>query len=119
MQINRTRKMILEPEKQDCAESISHRLIKTKVWRETLSAQYPDDPRNFRAIEALTILAKDATNLSDESWSLLKDQYDWDSGRWREAVSLAARQVGFRNRSSSFPHFLRTLIGALSLSNAA
>jgi len=32
MQINRNRKMILEPEKQDCAESISHRLIKTRAW---------------------------------------------------------------------------------------
>jgi len=111
--------MILEPEKQDCAESISHRLTKTRAWRENLSTQYPDDERNLRAAASLAELAKEAAALSDETWEELKPFYKFDCFLWREAVSLTARRVGFQYGRATFPFLVRNLIRVLSSSNAA
>lgn len=71
------------------------------------------DQRNAWAAGALRKLADDMANLPDEAFARLGTHCD-DSERWREAISEAARQVGFRHKSKSLPFFLKNLIGVLS-----
>jgi len=111
--------MNLDNEKEHCAASTSNRLTKSGIWRESLSTQYPDDSRNSRAAESLAALAKEAAALTDETWAELKPFYNWDCFRWREAVNLTARRVGFQHGRTTFPLFVRNLIGVLTPSKAA
>jgi hypothetical protein len=111
--------MTLENEQEHCAASTSNRLAKTCIWRENLSAQYKGDPRNLRAAEMLAQLSDDAARLSDDDWAALSPFYNWDCERWREAVSLTARRVGFQYGRTQFPNFIKHLVGVLSHSAAA
>jgi hypothetical protein len=119
LSISKRSKMTLENEQEHCAASTSNRLAKTRIWRQNLSAQYKGDPRNLRAAEMLAQLSDDATRLSDEAWAELKQFYNWDCERWREAVSLTARRVGFQHGRTHFPYFVKHLVGVLSHSSVA
>jgi hypothetical protein len=110
--------MIIEKEKSDCIESLFAALIKTSLWRRKLVDQYTD-PRNARAAEQLAKLADEAANLSDPYWQLLSPHFNSSPTRWRECLSQAARQIGFLHKKTSFPFFVRNLIGLLSESAAA
>jgi hypothetical protein len=82
--------------KQDCSESIAQYVERTAVWRRSLAVKFPGDPRNARAAETLEKIAIDAAELTDEQWSLLRPNFGgWASETWRDALGLAARQVGF------------------------
>lgn len=105
--------MIIEKEKSDCVESISTACNKTRRWRTRLADQY-DDPRNVRAAEKLGKLADDAPNLSNAYWELLRPHFNSGPVHWRECLSKATRQIGFVHNTTSFPFFVRNLIGLLS-----
>jgi cyclopropane fatty-acyl-phospholipid synthase-like methyltransferase len=105
--------MIIENEKDDCVQSIVFGLNRTANWRDKVFERYQDQ-RNVWASSALKKLAGDAPGLSEDSWSQLQPHYDWGSPHWREAISAAARQVGFQHKSKSFAFFVKNLIGALS-----
>jgi hypothetical protein len=68
---SRKSKMIVENEKEHCAASTSNRLTKTRIWRENLSAQYPDDSRNPRAALMLAELANDAATRGVSKWPFI------------------------------------------------
>jgi hypothetical protein len=104
---------MIEEERNGCIESIVYGLTKTSDFRTRKAKQYPDDLRNSRAAESLKKLANDATELTDESWELLQLFYDPDSKCWRDAICQATKDVGFSNKSRSFPFFIRSLIGLL------
>jgi hypothetical protein len=108
-----------EEQRRDCVDSIVLGLNKTGAFRARKANQYPDDPRNSRAIESLKKLANDADNLSDDEWSLLQLFYDPGSTIWRDAISQATKDVGFSNKSKSFPFFIRSLIRLLPHNNVA
>jgi len=105
--------MIIEKEKSDAIESLFTALTKTSLWRRKLVDQYTD-PRNARAAEQLAKLADDASSLSDNYWEVLKPYFNSSPTRWRECLSQAARQIGFLHKKTSFPFFVRNLIGLLS-----
>jgi cyclopropane fatty-acyl-phospholipid synthase-like methyltransferase len=105
--------MIIENEKSDCAQSIAFGLHRTANWRDKIFERYSDQ-RAVWAAGALRKLADDVPNLTDESWEKLKPHYDYGSERWREAISAAAREIGFSHKSKSFPFFVKNLIGVLS-----
>jgi hypothetical protein len=89
------KKMTIENEnKDDCIQSIAFGLNRTALWRDKIFDRYGDQ-RNVWASKALKKLAGDTPGLSEESWAQLQPHYDWGSERWREAISQAARQVGF------------------------
>jgi hypothetical protein len=108
---------MIEKEKSDCIESLFTGLTKASRWRLKLVDQYTD-PRNALAADKLARLADETTNLSDDYWLVLKPHFHSSPTRWREALSLATRQVGFLYKKVSFPFFVRTLIGLLSESVA-
>jgi hypothetical protein len=110
--------MIIEKEKSDCIESLFTGLTKASRWRLKLVDQYTD-PRNATASEKLAKLADEAPSLSNEYWEVLKPHFHSSPTRWREALSLATRQVGFLYKKTSFPFFVRNLIRLLSESAAA
>src|ERR1700687_1284151 len=110
--------MIIEKEKSDCTESLFAALIKTSLWRRKLVDQYTD-PRNAPASQKLADLADEASSLSDAYWELLKPHFNSNPTRWRECLSQAARQIGFLHKKTSFPFFVRNLIGLLSESATA
>jgi hypothetical protein len=104
---------IEEEQRRDCVDSIVVGLTKTSDFRSRKAKQYPDDPRNARASESLLKLANDATELSDPEWELLQLFYDPESKCWQDAICQATKDVGFSNRSKSFPYFIRSLIALL------
>ncbi len=108
---------MIEKEKSDCIESLFTALTKTSRWRRKLVDQYTD-PRNARAAEKLAKLADEAPNLSNACWEVLKPHFNSNPARWRACLSQAARQIGFVHNTTSFPFFVRVLIGLLSDSAA-
>jgi hypothetical protein len=105
--------MIIEKEKPRCIESIYAAITKTGDWRGKLAVQYPEDTRNKRAEAKLARLADQASSLSDHHWEALKPFFNGHPTRWRECLSQATRQIGFIHKTTSFPFFVRNLIGFL------
>jgi len=101
--------------KTDCVDCLVRSLERSSVWRRSLSAKFPDDPRNQRAAETLDTLAVQAARMTDEQFALLQPHFSWASPSWRAAVSTSCRQVGFHNRSKEFDSFARALVHELSL----
>jgi hypothetical protein len=110
--------MINNDIKQNCIDSLSGSLKRTANWRRSLQQKYPSDFRNGRSAEALQRLAGETNNLSDRVWSELEPFYNWSSPTWSEAVSAAARKVGFHN-VNTLSAFTETLVGILSEQNTA
>jgi hypothetical protein len=106
--------MIIEKEISDCIESLTAGLIKTSRWRWKLADQYPSDSRNAKAAKMLAKLADETPMLSDTYWQLLKPYFNSDPQRWRDVLSKASRQVSFLHQKTSFPFFVRGLLGILS-----
>jgi hypothetical protein len=104
---------MIENEKVDCIDSLILGLNRTAHWRHKMATKYPSDPRNGRAAECLSALATKATELSDDAWIELKPHCGWASESWREAISKAARLVGFQHKVKDLPAFVTTLIGVL------
>jgi hypothetical protein len=103
-----------DEERQGCIDSISHSLTRTHDFRTRKAREYPDDPRNADAAATLkTFASKVATELSDNSWRILKRSYDPNSKHWQDAITQATRDVGFSNTSKSFPFFVQRLIRLL------
>jgi hypothetical protein len=112
--------MIIEDERNGCIDSIINSLTKTSAFRTRKASQYPDDPRNAKAAGALTGLANDAAEHVDGAWTMLQHYYQPDSKAWRDALCLATKDVGFSNKSRSFPYFLTRLVSLLAqLQNVA
>jgi hypothetical protein len=109
----RRRKTMIEEERSECRESIVSALTKTSAFRSRKAKQYPDDNRNATAAASLMKLANDATELTDDSWELLQLFYDPESKCWQDAICQATKNVGFSNKSKSFPYFIRSLIALL------
>jgi hypothetical protein len=103
-------------DKQDCSGSISHVLGRSSTWRKTISVSF-DDPRNLKASETLELLAIEAANLTDEQWTALQPHFacGWSSQVWREALSTAARLVGFSHKSKDFDAFIRLVLRQLPI----
>src|SRR3981189_2215867 len=103
--------------KQSCMDSLCGSFARSAIWRRGLKATYPNDPRNGGAAETLDRLAAETNDLSDEAWSELKPFYNWASGKWSEAVSLASRRVEFQRNETTLPAFVAQLVGILSESH--
>ena len=96
--------------KEDCGASISQYVERTAVWRRSLAVKFPGDLRNARAAETLEKITVAAADLTDEQWSLLRPHFGgWASETWRDALGLAARQVGFAYRQRGFDSFVRLI----------
>ena len=99
--------------KEFCAESLRSSLARSAGWRRGLQTRFPDDPRNKVAATNLDQLASEANHLSDEAWGELQNFYRWDSCEWSDAVSQAARLVGYRN-VRTMGDFVASLVGILT-----
>ena len=104
---------MINSNKEYCAESLRSSLARSASWRRGLQTRFPDDPRLARAADNLDQLASEASSLSDASWEELKNFYRWDSWEWSDAVSQAARLVGYRN-VRTLPDFVASLVGILT-----
>jgi hypothetical protein len=111
---------MLEIEKNDCTDSLTCGLNRTKNWRQKMAIRYPLDPRNARAAECLAALANEAPGLTDKDWKRLQPHCGgWANEPWREAISQAARNVGFRRKIKDLPSFVDHLLEVLSQSSIA
>jgi hypothetical protein len=113
------REMKVENQKIECAETISFGLNRAAGWRHKKAKQYSNDPRNHRAAELLLKLAGESSNLTEEEWARLQPYYDFSSQHWREAISRAARSIGFHHPENNFAGFIDSLVSVLSLPVAA
>jgi hypothetical protein len=104
---------MIDNNKQNCIDSLNGSLTRTANWRRSLQQKYPNDFRNGRAAEALHKLAGETNGLTDHAWSELRPFYNWSSPTWSEAVSAAARKVGFHN-VNTLSDFAKTLLDILS-----
>jgi hypothetical protein len=100
-------------EKSDCTDSMIFGISLTSNWRKRLATKFSADLRNAKASQCLAQLAIDAAHLSDSDWLRLQPHYGFDSKPWREAVSVATRQVGFTHKIKDFPAFLELLLNVL------
>jgi hypothetical protein len=105
--------------KQSCSDSLAASIMRTRDWRRGLKAKYPNDSRLGRAAETLDKLAGETHDLTDEQWTALQPFYNWSSGTWSDAVSLAGRRVEFQHNVRTFSAFVNQLIGILSEQNVA
>ena len=112
---------MIEVRKSDCEQTLVFGLTRTRDWRKKLATKYAVDPRNSKAVECLTVLAKAAsTELTDSEWVLLQPHCSgWADERFREAISVAARAVGFTRKIQDFPSFIEHLLGVLEQPVAA
>lgn len=110
---------MIENEKIDCVDSLIFGLNRTAQWRKKKAVQFPPDPRNARAADCLLKLATDASELSDGAWSQLQPHCGWANERWREAISQAARQVGFAHKIKDLSSFVKHLLDVLSQPSVA
>jgi hypothetical protein len=101
-------------DKQSCEDSLYGSLTRTAVWRRRLLAKYPQDTRNGRAAETLEKIAGETNDLTDAQWEKLSKSYNWSSGIWADAVSLASRHVEFQRNVRTFPSFVDNLISILA-----
>jgi hypothetical protein len=108
--------MTNENNKSECIDAIVRMLERTSVWRRSIAPNF-NDPRNNRACEMLDKLAVDAAAMSDVQFESLEAYFAWNSIQWRNGLSLAARQIGFHNRSSDFRSFVKALVHELSLTS--
>jgi hypothetical protein len=105
---------MIENEKIDCIDALVFGLNRTAAWRQKMAARCPADPRNTRAAECLAKLATDATGLSDGAWLQMHSYCGWANERWREAISQAARAVGFQHKIKDLPSFVKHLLDVLT-----
>ncbi|MCK1459601.1 hypothetical protein IVB34_14690 [Bradyrhizobium sp. 2] len=101
-------------DKNDCIESIAKTLERTSAWRKSLTARWPDDPRNARASTWLDQLAADVVDMSDAQWEDLKPYYSWASESWRNGLNQSTKQIGFYHRSGDLAFFIEALVRNLS-----
>jgi hypothetical protein len=115
---NRT---MIEFKKSDCEQTLVFGLTQTRDWRKKQATKYAVGPRNSKGVECLTVLAKAASiELTDSQWILLQPHCSgWADERFREAISIAARAVGFTRKIQNFPTFIEHLVGVLSQPVAA
>jgi hypothetical protein len=90
--------MFQNENKINCIDSLIFEFNRTGGWRDKMAIRHPSDPRNLRAAQRLKQLAIQAGQLDDEDWKLLQPFYGWASEPFREAVSTAARGVGFQKK---------------------
>jgi hypothetical protein len=88
-----------------------YRLAGSSAWRRRLHEKFPDDPRNLHAAKALDELARD-NEVSFETLAALTPYIDKPA--FVDAVSLVAREVGFRCRPETIDHFLRIVAAKLN-----
>jgi hypothetical protein len=105
--------MLEEEQRRDCVESIFAGLTRTSAFRSRKAKQYSDDPRNARAADTCLKLANDATGVTDSEWELLQLFYEPESRSWQDAICQATKDIGFSNKSKSFPFFIKSLIALL------
>jgi hypothetical protein len=105
---------MIDNNKQSCSDNLCGNITRTKIWRRGLQARYPDDNRNGKAAETLERLAAETNDLTDEQFEALKPYFNWASGTWSDAVSLASRHVEFQRNVRTFPAYVNNLIGILS-----
>jgi hypothetical protein len=111
--------MIIEIEKSDCSDSLIFGLNHTGNWRKKIAVRHSSDPRNARAGECLLKLATEAAELSDADWLRLQPYFGWANERFREAISVVARQVGFQYKIKDLSSFVNSLLDVLSQPVAA
>jgi hypothetical protein len=101
-------------EKSDCTDCIAFGLNLTSNWRKKLAIKFSSDKRNAKASACLAVLATEAAGLSDSDWKRLQPHFGWASESFREAISVASRQVGFTHKIQDFPTFVDHLLDVLS-----
>jgi hypothetical protein len=105
--------------KNDAVEYIIRVLEQKSAWRKSITAKFPDDPRNKRASDRLDQLAVEAAGMTDEQFAALKPYFGWASVTFRDAASQVARQIGFFHRGKDFAGFVAALVHELSQSSVA
>jgi hypothetical protein len=106
--------MTFEIEKTDCIDALDFGLNRTAAWRQRMALKHPLDQRNARAVDLLAKLANETPALSNEDWLRLRPHSGWANERFREAISDAARAVGFQHKIKDLPDFVSHLVRVLS-----
>ena len=106
---------MVEVKKSYCEQTLVFVLNRTRGWRRKLASRYPD-PRNAKAVECITVLINAvSTELTDSQWILLQPHCSgFTDVHFREAISNAARAVGFTRKIQDFPSFIEHLLDVLS-----
>ena len=99
----------------ECRDDLTNSLTKGVIWRKGQLLRWPDDSRNVRAVAALSDLALRSTDLADSVWISLKPYFHPTNQHWRNAVSLATREIGFKTRPASFAEYAQNVLAALAV----
>jgi hypothetical protein len=105
--------------KNDSVEYITRVLEQKSAWRKSITARFPDDPRNKRASDRLDQLAIEAAGMTDEQYDALKPYCGWAFVTFRDTTSQVARQIGFCHRGKDFAAFVAALVHELAKSSVA
>ncbi len=77
-------------------------------WRRGVMARHPGDPRNGRAIQSLSGLAKAKyADVSPTAWDALAPYIDRDC--LNEAINQANRAVGFSSHPHGFDEYVKSI----------
>lgn len=100
-------------EKSDVIHSVRKQFFKCAAWRRTQAVRYPTDTRNVPAAQTLELLAGEAQKLSDEQFRALAPHFN--SFRWKDSVSYAARRVGFDDNITTLSDVHASILGMLNV----
>ena len=78
----------------------------SQVSAQFRSCRWPSD--------CLSKLAINASTLTDSDWLQLKPHAGWASERFRDAITRAARAVGFQKKITDLHSYVEHLLGVLS-----
>jgi hypothetical protein len=98
-----------------CRDDIVLNITKGVSWRKTQAQRWPDDTRNAAAADALSDLALQSTDLDDDVWERLEPHFHPTNQHWRDAVSAATREVGFRTWPDSFADFVENVLDRVTV----
>jgi hypothetical protein len=99
--------------KRELGFYLSNRFISASAWRRVKDKNFPDDPRNLRSAQQLLQMESEL-EISEAMWLRLKPYYTEDSNRFKDAVTIAMRGLGFRIHPVDSSEWLETLYDILT-----
>lgn len=84
------------------------KLSRAVIWRQSIAARHPADPRNGKAVTELSRLAKSRfADVPSQTWADLAPLLESD--HFNDAANLAVRDVAFRRHPHTIDAFIRSI----------
>ena len=89
-------------------DALLDKLARAVIWRQSIAARHPADPRNSKAVAELSRLAKSRfADVPPDTWASVSPLLESDL--FNDAANLAVRDVAFRRHPRTIDAFIRSI----------